>query len=187
MLSVSQWIHVASFGRVRTPVFVHWSAFLVAVALGTLSLKSPIYAALAIVCYFTVIAIHELGHAWVARRLGYDVLAIRIGLIHGQCVHEATETEWEAVLVAWGGVAAQVCVAAAALVVAKLVDGLDVPYFGLVVVFLGYLNFLVAFVNLAPGPGMDGATAWRIVPLSWRRWRANRVARKALRSIARRR
>jgi Zn-dependent protease len=157
------------------------------VALGMLSLNSPIYAVLAIGCYFAVIAIHELGHAWVARRLGYDVLAIRIGVIHGQCVLEAPENEWEAVLISWGGVLAQVCVAAVVLIVARLIDGLALPYFGLVVVFLGYLNLIIALVNLAPGSGTDGATAWKIVRLSWRQWRANRTARSALRSISRRR
>ena len=182
-----QWIHVANVDRVGAPVFVHWSVFLIVAALAALSLKSPIYAVLAIGCYFAVIAIHEIGHAWVARRLGYDVLAIRIGIIHGHCVLEAPETEWEEVLISWGGVLAQVCVAVAVLIVAKLVDGLELPYFGLVVVFLGYLNFLIAFVNLAPGRGMDGETAWKIVPLSWHQWRANRMAQRALRSIARRR
>lgn len=182
-----KWIHVGNVDRVRAPVYVHWSVFLVVIALGALSLKSPIYAALAIGCYFAVIAIHEIGHAWVARRLGYHVVAMRIGAVHGQCVFEAPDTEWEEVLISWGGVLAQVCVAAVVLIVARLTDALTLPYFGLVVVFLGYLNFLVAFVNLAPGGGMDGETAWKIVPLSWRQWRANRVARKALRSIARRR
>jgi Zn-dependent protease len=181
------WIHIGNLKHVRAPVFVHWSVFIVVVALGLLSLKSPIYAALAIVCYFAVIAIHEVGHALVARRLGYDVLAIRIGVIHGHCVLEAPETEWEEVLIAWGGVLAQMCVAAAIFIVAKLVDGLELPYFGLVVVFLGYLNVFVALVNLAPGPGMDGEAAWKIVPLSWRYWRANRTTKRALRSIARRR
>jgi Zn-dependent protease len=161
--------------------------FLVVAALGMLSLNSPIYAVLAIGCYFAVLAIHEIGHAWVARRLGYDVLALRIGVIHGQCVLEAPETEWEEVLISWGGVLAQVCVAAGVLIVAKIIDGLEPPYFGLVVVFLGYLNFFVAFINLSPGPGMDGKTAWKIVPMSWQQWRANRAAQRALRSIARRR
>jgi Zn-dependent protease len=182
-----QWIHVGNVSRVGAPVYVHWSVFIVVAGLGLLSLKSPIYAALTIGCYFAVIAIHEIGHALVARRLGYDVLAIHISIIHGVCVLEEPETEWEAVLISWGGVVAQVCVAAAVLVVAKIVDGLDLPYFGVAVVFLGYLNLMIAFVNLAPGPGMDGETAWRIVPLSWRQWRANRTARRALHSIAKRR
>jgi len=182
-----QWIHIGNVNQVRAPVFVHWSVLVVVVALGLLSLRSPVYAALAIGCYFAVIAIHEIGHALVARRLGYDVVAIRIGVIHGRCVVEAPETEWEEVLISWGGVLAQVCVAAAVLIVAKLVDGLRLPYFGLAVVFLGYLNVFVAVINLAPGPGMDGETAWKIVPLSWRHWRANRATKRALRSIARRR
>jgi Zn-dependent protease len=184
---VRRWIHIGNVKQVRAPVFVHWSVLVVVVALGFLSLKSPVYAALAIGCYFAVIAIHEIGHALVARRLGCEVVAIRIALIHGHCAHEAPETEWEEVLIAWGGVSAQVCVAAAVLIAAKLVDGLQLPYFGLVVVFLGYLNLFVALINLAPGSGMDGEIAWRIVPLSWQQWRANRATKKALRSIARRR
>jgi hypothetical protein len=34
-----------------------------------------------------------------------------------------------------------------------------------VIVILGYLNSVIAVVNLIPGDHSDGTTAWRIIPL----------------------
>ena len=181
-----QWIPLGSVAAVRVPVFIHWSVLLIIAVLGLLALNSPVYAALAILSYLGMIAIHELGHAQAARWLGYDVLSIRIAPIHGQCAYEAPDNEWHDVLIAWGGVAAQLCVALPVLIFASLVGDRDLAYIGPIVIFLGYVNLLMALVNLAPSPGLDGAIAWRIIPLYLRRRKMKRAPRKTIRSIAKR-
>ena len=129
----------------------------------------------------------DCGHALMARRLGYDVLSIRLAFCHGACEHEAPHTEADDVLIAWAGVLAQLAVAVPLLVIASIFDKQDLGYAGAAVGLLGYANLLVALVNLAPARGLDGATAWRVLPMAMRWHEARRVTKNALRSIGRRR
>ena len=92
------------------PVYIHWSVFAVSAGLVLISLDSAIHAVTAILAYLSIIGIHELGHAWMARRRHYQVFAIRISMGHGRCEHEAAEYEWDDVAIAWGGVLAQFAV-----------------------------------------------------------------------------
>lgn len=154
--------------------------------LGFLGFSSPIYAGIAIASYLGVICLHEFGHAYVARHLGYDVAAVRVAFVHGLCEYEAPHTHWDEVLVAWGGVAAQLIVAVVVFVVAAIIGRSDPGYFGPVIAFLGYVNLLVALVNLAPGGGLDGSVAWRIVPLLYQRYRAHREAARTITRLVKR-
>lgn len=179
------WTRVPSLSAFGGAVYAHWSVLLAVVLLGLLGLNSPIYAGLAIVSYLAVICVHELGHAYVAHRLGYEVIAVRIGFIHGTCEYEAPHSRWDEVLVAWGGVGAQLIVAATVLVLASIPPQ-DFGYLGPVVTFLGYVNFLIALVNLAPGGDLDGSIAWGIVPLVVHRYRARRLTTKTVTRLAKR-
>jgi Zn-dependent protease len=169
------------------PLYVHWSVFAVVLLLALVSLRSPIYAAISIASYLAVIVIHETGHAWVARRLGYHVGAIRIGFVHGECEIDAPQSEFDHVLFAWGGVLAQLAVAVPILIAARLSGEPDFGYAGPVVAFLGPINLMIALVNLAPAPGLDGHIAWRAVPLLWQWQRARTTTKRSLRALKRRR
>ena len=81
-------------------------------------------------------------------------------------------------LIAWGGVAAQLAVAVPILIVATVFDQQDFGYAAPAIAFLGYVNALIALVNLAPAPGLDGHIAWRAVPLLWRRTAAGKRRRR---------
>ena len=170
-------------GRLRifgAPVYIQASALVAAALLGLSALNSPVFGLLAICSYLGIIFVHETGHAFVASHLGLDVLNIRIGWFHGICVYEDPGSEWETVLVAWGGVLAQLLIAALVFGVAALDLFKSQSYFGPIIVFLGYINFMVAAINLAPSRGLDGAIAWRIVPLWLRQNRARRMAKNAI-------
>jgi Zn-dependent protease len=148
---------------------VHWSVLVVVALLALVSIRSPIYAAVAIASYLGIIVIHEAGHAWVARRLGYGVDAIHVSFLHGYCTHDMPYNETDHVLIAWGGVAAQLVVAIPVLTVATIFDRQDFGYAAPAIAFLGYVNIVIALANLAPAPGFDGRIAWRVVPLLWKR------------------
>ena len=167
-------------------VHTHWSAVLVVAIIAALAFKTPIYAALFILSYLGVIAIHEAGHAIVAIRLGYEVSDIRIGWFHGLCEHSASHYEWEEVMVAWGGVTAQAVVGIPIVLLGTLF-GADPGYFGPVLMFLGYVNLAMAAFNLLPIEPLDGKKAWRIVPMLMEQAKAKRATDDAIRRLRKRR
>ena len=181
------WLQLGRTRVLGARVYVHWLVIAVAGLLAFMSFKSPIHAAVAIAAYFGVIVIHELGHGLMARRLGYEVASIHIGFLHGRCEFEAPYTERDDVLIAWAGVAAQLAVAVPVLIIATAFEDYDFGYAAPAIAFLGYLNIMIALVNLAPAPGLDGGTAWRAVPLL-REWlKARRATKRTPNKLPRRR
>jgi Zn-dependent protease len=86
-----------------------------------------------------------------------------------------------------GGVLAQLAIAIPVLAIGSLTEDFDLGYFATTIVFLGYFNLLVALFNLAPGPGMDGQIAWRVVPMLKGRIRARRKTNAVLTTFRQRR
>jgi Zn-dependent protease len=172
---VQKWLQLRRVRIFGAPVNVHWSVFAVVLLLALISLRSPLYAAISIASYLAIVVIHESGHAWVARRLGYRVATLQIGWLHGRCEYESPYSETDDVMIAWGGVLAQFAVAIPLLILMALAGNRDLGYAGPVVGILGQLNALIALVNLAPAQGLDGHTAWRALPLLWQ-WRRARTA-----------
>jgi Zn-dependent protease len=184
---MKKWARLRRVRIVGAPVYVHWSVLLVVALLAFMSFKSPIHAAVSILSYFGVIAVHELGHAIVAHRLGYEVDAVHISVLHGFCLIDAPHTESDAVQIAWGGVLAQLAIAIPVLTVAQVFPEYDFGYVAPVIAFLGYVNLFIALINLVPAPGLDGATAWRVIPLLGEWWRARRTAKRTVARFTRRR
>jgi Zn-dependent protease len=168
------------------PVSVHWSALVVMGFLFVVSIKSPLYAAVTICSYFGTILLHEAGHAYFARRMGYRIRNIQLGLIHGTCSFDAPYELREECIIAWGGVAAQLVIAIP-LIVLSLTTPLDrLPLTGPIVVFLGYISVIVALFNLMPMMGLDGVKAWRLIPIQIKYVRNKAAARKKTEDIVRR-
>jgi len=121
-----------------------------------------------------------------ARRLGCEVLEIRVALLHGRCLCEAPDTPRGHALLAWGGALAQLAVAAPMIALAQVDAIASRSHLAIVLVAFGYFSLLMAALNLAPARGLDGATAWRLVPILWRDLRARAAAKKATRELLRR-
>jgi Zn-dependent protease len=150
------------------PVFLHWSALVVIGGCLATAISDPLIALVATASYFGMIMVHEYGHASVASKLGYDVYSIRLSVIHGECTYDAShETAREAALIAWGGPMAQFLAAIAVwlLSLVPVVDEAEV--FGPLRVFFGYVGPMLAIVNLAPSPHLDGSRAWSLIPMLW--------------------
>jgi len=108
-----------SLGRSRwfgARLHVHLSVVIVVAAVGLAAIESPAFAAVTLVSFLGVILLHEWGHAAVAHHFGYSVEGIWLAAVHGRCQYQAPESQWERCLIAWGGIAAQLAVAAPILI-----------------------------------------------------------------------
>jgi Zn-dependent protease len=165
---VGQWY--VSLGRwFSVPVLAHWSILL----------SLPYYVwrnhglrgGLIVFCaYALLLLVHELGHAAVCRWRRVPVRGIELLLFHGLCRHAAPRREWDSVLIAWGGVAAQMVVVALTL---GLIRGLqwaplETQWWAIPLArYFIDINLITAAFNLLPIPPLDGAIAWRALPLGW--------------------
>jgi len=181
-----EWMGHRRLRAFRAPIFVHWSVLAATGVLVTLSFDTVVHAITAVVCYLSIIVIHELGHAWMARRRHYPVFSIHIAMFHGRCTYEAAEYEWDDVAIAWGGVLAQLAVAIPMFVLAAALGRASLGPFGLAISMLSSVNLIVALINLIPAPGFDGAKAWRVIPLARDWWTSRRTTKRVLRKWTRR-
>lgn len=165
---------------------IHWSALVVAgIAFGAF-VRQPVHALVLVVSYFAVILLHEVGHAVVAKKLGYLPSDIYLTFIHGLCRYEQPDTLREDAIIAWGGVLFQLAVAIPLIVIGQTTPLGSVSLFAILVAVLGYFSLLVALFNLAPGPGLDGTRAWRLPGILLRDVRDRSAAKKATKSFLRR-
>ncbi|MFO1467937.1 MAG: hypothetical protein U1F35_16105 [Steroidobacteraceae bacterium] len=169
------------------PIYVHSHVVIATALIGVVALKNVLLAFCALVSYLAIIAFHEIGHAAVARYLGYEVNAVRIALIHGNCEYEHPGSLWDAALVSWGGVGAQLILVVIVFSIAGGVSGIADFYFGPVVIFLGYINLAIALMNLIPNAPFDGHLAWRIFPAAIARMRSRSTVRRLIKKAAKRR
>ena len=178
-----RYVRAGDLRLLGAPVFVNTSVFLATGIIAISALDNPFFALLALVSYLAIIALHETGHALMAKRIGNPAYRIDIGWLHGRCHYQAPYYEWDEVLISWGGVLMQLLVAIPILVADAfgLLDSL--PLAGPTVVFLGYINLLFALINSAPSPGFDGAKMWRILPIIASRVRSRVTAKEAVRNI----
>lgn len=165
---------------------IHWSALVVAGILFGITVRQPLHAVIAVACYFGIIILHEAGHAFVVKRLGYKPLNIYVTCIHGLCEYEQPDTLREDVIIAWGGVLAQLAVAIPLIVLSQTTPLGEISYTAIVTSILGYISLIVALFNLAPAQGMDGAMAWKLIPILFREARSRAVSKKAAKDILRR-
>jgi Zn-dependent protease len=180
------WLRFHSLRIFGAAVYVHQHVLVAMALLLVLALKNWLLAITCLISYVAIIVIHEVGHAVVARRLGYEVSAIRIGLLHGRCEYEHPNSAWDASLVSWGGILAQLLIAAIVFATAAAVSGTFSDYFGPVVIFLGYINIVFAGINLTPRAPFDGYLAWRIFPAMVDKFRGETVVRRAIRRASKR-
>lgn len=154
----------------QAPIRLHLSILMVAAANAVLGGYDK--AVLHTLGLVTIIVFHEMGHALVARKQRLTVLAIDVHGYGGTCSLAGNLSEWQSIVVAWGGVLGQ----ALLLVVPDLANlfklGSHHPFWRhYTEEFIGPNVALILF-NLLPIRGLDGLTAWRIVPFTWSRLRA---------------
>ncbi|MFC4877234.1 site-2 protease family protein [Microbulbifer halophilus] len=168
------------------PVFIHWSLSVPLVLIAVLAV-SEISMLIVAISILMVMLIHEIGHMWFASKLGLRSVRISLYLLHGQFSFEKADNDYHNCLVSWGGVAAQAivfipCIAIFSLYSASLPWYVNVP-----LMILGYINALIAVVNMAPAMGLDGEECWKSIPLYFKYYRPrsgrDKKNRKHLKSV----
>jgi stage IV sporulation protein FB len=146
------------------PVRAHWTVPVGAIVFGHLRFEPGFWLG-----FFLVTLIHELGHALVVRRYRCRVVSIDVHGLGGSCQWSGPVTAIGRAYIAWGGVAAQF-LALGFTAIALSVLGAPPTRFDaqLVGAFTGTNVFLI-LINLIPVPPLDGAEAWKLPGLLWRR------------------
>lgn len=148
-------------------VNVHYSAFFNLIfILPYINSFASLISALA--AMLLIIIVHELGHAYFAKKFGCRVLSIDVYFGGGVCRHERPHYRSEDYIIAWGGILFQLALLAFAFAVRLLVFNFKLftgqPYItDALNVLIGYNLFMMLF-NLIPVRGLDGYKAWRLLP-----------------------
>ncbi|MDB5802121.1 MAG: peptidase family protein [Rhodocyclales bacterium] len=178
---VTKWFRILG-----APVHFHWSVVVVGTALFVGAIQTPFLAFEWLATYLAIILVHEAGHAYFAKRLGYRTHAIYLSFIHGLCVYDAPYYENEADQVAWGGVLAQLTLALPLVGLSWILGDNQHPAVRVLTTNLGYYNLFIAGFNLLPAKGFDGEKAWRLIPFYIKELRACTAAKHVTKRIIRR-
>jgi len=171
MMSSGWW----TLTRVRgAPIRVHWTLLAGAFIWGGFRFEPAFWLGFA-----TLILLHELGHALFVVRYRLGLSEIALHGAGGYCAHLHTGSRYQAAVVAWGGVLAQLALFLA-LQAGYALFGPPSSY--QLAVFLGVFgrtNLYLIALNLIPFEPLDGAKAWPLFGMLAARLRNLASTRKA--------
>jgi stage IV sporulation protein FB len=149
------------------PIGLHWTV-LIGLPWLFYQTRSVVDTLSGFVAFFLLLLAHELGHAAVAHWRRVEVHYIRLFFLHGLCAHDEPYHEEDDIWIAWGGVAAQLAVlvvaVAASVLLASFAPDVRMRVAPVLDVFIE-INAIIMVVNLIPVAPLDGAKAWRALPL----------------------
>jgi stage IV sporulation protein FB len=157
------------------PLFVHWSVPAIALFVLGMFVHELLVMLTIVVTYIAILVVHEVGHQLAARRARCGVLAIEIYPLHGLCRFTEPATAFDEAAIAWGGVLAQFAVAIPFAIWTALAHFKHFGAVAVAIAMLGTINPAMALFNLIPVRPLDGAKAWPIVPMLYRRARRPRA------------
>lgn len=139
------------------PILLHWSLILGLLAFGGFAFVPGFW-----VGFTGLILLHELGHAYLVRRMGFNVEAVVVHGFGGFCSWHGHASRLEHSIIAWGGVLAQAILLAGTYAY--------VSVFGSATTAFGYYlqdawlraNLWIMALNLLPVAPLDGAEAWQL-------------------------
>ncbi|HEY6079703.1 MAG TPA: hypothetical protein VIW29_12900 [Polyangiaceae bacterium] len=148
------------------PIRLHWTLPLGALAMSRFAFVPAFWLGFAL-----LIAIHELGHALCVLRFGLGLTEIAIHGAGGYCRHQRSGSPLQEAIVAWGGVLAQLALLLACVLALQLLGAPTSRHVAQLVHVFTTTNLLIIGFNLLPIEPLDGAKAWPLIPLLWRRLR----------------
>jgi Zn-dependent protease len=166
-----------TLGTVRgAPIRVHWTLLVAAVVWSRFRFEPGFWLGFA-----ALILIHELGHAFFVLRYRLGLSEIALHGAGGYCAHIHSGSRFEASVVAWGGVLAQLLLFG---LVQTWYAVFGPPHSYFVAVFLsvfGEVNLWLAALNLIPFEPLDGAKAWPLFGMLAARFRRQARVHEAAR------
>jgi stage IV sporulation protein FB len=151
--------------RIRgVSVYFHWSVLLIAAVILANAVSKPWTSIAALFSYLGMILLHEVGHLYAAQRLGCRVHSISLYPFHGRCEFETPWSKFDHCVIAWGGVIAQAAVFVPVVLWVIIVGYTPFEPINAMLAILGGISMVIAGFNLLPSAGLDGHTAWAIIP-----------------------
>lgn len=132
-----------------------------------------------------VVLLHELGHAYLARRHHLHVVEVMLHGLGGHCAYLGEPSPWQRAVVASGGVLAQAILLAIALpaqyaLTASAAGGVSPPDFLWDLLYAWtWSNLGIAVFNLMPLGRLDGVEIWKLPGLWLARRRRRALGREA--------
>lgn len=181
------WARIFNYGS--APVYFNWMPLAVLFVLIVFAHRAPGlltgYASL-----LALIVLHEIGHAAVARGLGWPAQEIYIHVLFGKAMIPRSPAARDRAKIAWGGILVQALVAAPTVALVWAFGYTDYLWLNVPLAVLGHINLITIPLNLIPARPFDGGDAWSIFPILYReeirarlRKRAERRRRGKLRPL----
>jgi stage IV sporulation protein FB len=161
------------------PVRVHWTLPLGALFFSQLRFVPGFWLG-----FFLLTLVHELGHAVVVRRQRCRVISIDVHGLGGACQWSGPATPIGRACIAWGGVMAQLVALGFTGVVLVVLGPPPTAFAAQLAGAMIGTNVFIILINLIPVPPLDGAEAWKLPGLLWRR-RRRRIRNAGQRAAAR--
>jgi stage IV sporulation protein FB len=151
------------------PIRLHWTALIGFALFSRFSIDPAAW-----VAFLAVILVHELGHAIFVRRANAQVDELVIYGLGGECAWSGDVSPWHRALIAWGGVFGQLFALFVALILLAVLPTMP-PFAHAFLTALVWPNLQLAAINLVPIKPLDGAEAWALPGILWRRLRRGRT------------
>ena len=176
----SGYVQIASFREV--PIRAHWTLPILCLMWSGLR-----FAPGAWIGALFVVLLHELGHAFLARRYRLAVLEVMLHGFGGHCAYAGEVTPWQRSVVASGGVLAQGLLFAVAaplqwVLASSVLSGAPPPpdFVWDLLYAWTWANLGIAMFNLLPIGRLDGGEIWKLPGL----WLARRRRRAMTKSVS---
>jgi membrane-associated protease RseP (regulator of RpoE activity) len=158
----------------RVNVYVHWSVFLIAAIMLSNAFRQPLVTLVGLVCYLSVLFVHECGHMIAAHRKGCEVESIKMYPIFAITAFQTPWSRFDHCVIAWGGVVAQAVIAIPVVAWIAVFGYTPFEPVNAALAILGPFSLGIAAFNLWPAVPLDGAIAWGLIPESIKRLRTRR-------------
>lgn len=153
---------IARFGG--APIRLHWSVPIAALVFTRFEFAPGAWAGILFLILF-----HELGHAVLVRVRGARAVSIDLTGFGGLCRFSGFPSALSVAIIAWGGVLAQAIIGLLALLFVAILGMPRIEFFHELLSSFLWPNAMMIAFNLIPIRPLDGAEAWKLPALLWRR------------------